>query len=379
MTGKTGGDRGGFRQGARPQHPAKAAQPKPAPATAGPRAPHPAKVAQPKPTPAAATSRAPHPAKVAQPKPTPAAATSRPPHPAAVVQRRAAHPPHAAAAPPPRAEGQPVAQPFGAMAVAAAPYVGGAMVLGGLAYGAYRLLYGGGGGGLDFPRGNLRDDAPEVRLRWADLFANPPQFLGAREMTPEARFMPAGPVESVGTQSIPRVFTYNCEGRHTDLVEALGGRAVGVKVLQAGTNTSREAVFVPWAQNQAHRVTLNNQMDVFMTDPLNGCGILIAGNRNGPTVIHANYYIGPEDPGIAEAAQLANRPPREHCNHLREAAYDELAQHLNMNNHYLFSPRAYYANGLGARVFGIRTNDGWTFYATTRAGQNTVTARIWPA
>lgn len=338
MTDRTRGDRGGFRQ---PAHP-------------------------------------PHPATVAQPKPAFGGTASRPPHPAAVAQRKAALPPHAATSPPPRADGQPVAQRMEAL-VAAAPYVGGAVLLGGLLYGTYYLLFGGGGGGgLDLPRRGLRDDAPERALRWSDLFANPPVFLGAREMSPEARFHPADPVTSVGTTDIPQVLTYNCTGKHTDLVEALGGRAVGVKVLGAGTATSREAVFVPWAANQAHRVTLDNQMAVFMTDPLNGCGILIDGNRNGPTVIHANYYIGPDDDGIAEAATQAGRGVREHLNYLREAAYTALAVRLGLGNHYLFSPRDYYANGLGARVFGIRTIVGWTFYATTRAGDNTVTAQIWP-
>jgi hypothetical protein len=115
-----------------------------------------------------------------------------------------------------------------------------------------------------------------------------------------------------------------------------------------------------------------------MTDPLNGCGVLIGGPRNAPTVIHANYYIGPDNAPIWRYV-YSRQTTHDHLNQQREREYNALAAHLGLvQNYFLYSPVAYYGASNRARVFGLRDHGGWRFFATDGPPGNKTTHQIWP-
>lgn len=250
-----------------------------------------------------------------------------------------------------------------------------------------RNLFGGGANNNNNPWGALAglgnaqnpQNQQPVWVAWDQLFQNPTALLGQGDLVASQHFPPPVHANQVGTALIPTVNTYQCTAqsrRSVRLRQDVNGHAFDVR-LNAGMNT-RWAFYLPWSQNAAECVQLNQQVDVFVTDPLNGCGILIAGTTLAPTVIHANHYIGVADLP-AWRHFYTNAYVRRYLNQQRENAYDALALQLGLNNHYLYSPTEYYAFGR-ARVFGLRDQHrgNWRFYAIDETTGQRATRRIWP-
>ena len=94
-------------------------------------------------------------------------------------------------------------------------------------------------------------------------------------------------------------------------------------------------------------------------------------------MIHANQYLGHDDAPLWRYV-YSRQTTHNYLNTQRETAYNALALQQGLNNHYLYSPTAYYAGGNRARVFGLRRHDGWRFYAIDGPTGNKTTHQIWP-
>jgi hypothetical protein len=287
----------------------------------------------------------PHPATVVQPRPAfPAAPRPRPPHPATTQGPR----------PPPRSPeegpGAETAQPFWWGVGAAATLIG-----------AYLLW-------------------PSADLSWDGFVEDPGGFLGALDLVPSQAFATPPLPARRGSARIPVVREHPYQTTRICLRREDAPRRYIIVVDHHGSGRSLPAVYLPWAANEAHVMTLRATADVFLTDRLNGCGMIFAGPRATPTVVHANYYTGPDDLDARYRAGHDDLQQQARVNTLREMEYTSIARALGFGVHHsLFSPRAYFAQGQPARVFGVRRRIGWTFYAITRSPAMVLsTAQIWP-
>jgi hypothetical protein len=160
---------------------------------------------------------------------------------------------------------------------------------------------------------------------------------------------------------------------------------------------SAEDVYVlDWKADKIYHTKLGNQAKYFATARVNGCGVIIGGDRNAPTVVHANISpdsVYPENAG-AYAAWSTAQDKAEHQTQLstREKHdawaryYANLAIKLRTDNRIssdtisVVDPRIYQADGSYGRIFGIRADNGdWTFYLNRDKGTNkAVTQEIWP-
>jgi hypothetical protein len=222
---------------------------------------------------------------------------------------------------------------------------------------------------------------PSADLPWEDFIARPAQLLGDLELVPAQAF--ASPVlrSTRGTARIPTVHEHAFQTSRICLrrVDAPARYTIVVDH-QNGSRGSRPAVYLPWASNEAHLIHLRAGADIFLTDRLNGCGMIFHGPRANSTVVHANHYTGVDDLD-ARYRRLSDVQQFARVNALREQEYRALAQRLGFGYHCsVFSPVDYYAAGQPARVFGVKQRAGWTFYAITRpaAAGGYVTAQIWP-
>lgn len=274
---------------------------------------------------------------------------------------------------------QPALETWGYRALYTGLAIGGAYTAGRL----YNWWRGRGGGDGGDAWGELARRRPMNRIddteeSWADLFDDPPRFLGTRELLIPHRFSPDVNATRRGTARIPTVNVYLCTEetrRELWLRRDLSGYAAQTERLARDPELG---IFIPWGQNEAHRVTLNRHVTVYLTDQLNGCGILISGPRIGPTVIHANYYIGHDDAPVWRYV-YSRQTTHEYNNQQREDAYRALATHLGLpRDYYLYSPVGYYQHSNRARVFGLRDYDGWKFFATDGPTGNKTTHQIWP-
>jgi hypothetical protein len=143
------------------------------------------------------------------------------------------------------------------------------------------------------------------------------------------------------------------------------------------------AYILNWAADHVYYTQLGNAGRIFATPRLNGCGVLIAGGRQDPVVVHAN--VSPETVYPERADVTAANITREEKELAWGRFYAKLAAQLRaqgiLANDAISAihPQFYQASGSYARAFGIRRADGWTFYLNMDTGPGTAsTKRVWP-
>ncbi|WP_437574759.1 hypothetical protein [Sorangium sp. So ce887] len=220
---------------------------------------------------------------------------------------------------------------------------------------------------------------PSADLAWDDFLANPSAVLGNLDLVPAQAFAPPVSRTRRGTRTIPTVREYPCATTRICLRRDDHPPRYTIVVDRHRGRRSRPAAYLPWSAREACRMELDNTADIFLTDRLNGCGIIFAGSRANPSVVHANHYTGVEDLDATYRARHNDVQQYARVNALRENEYRSLARAIGLNRGTIFSPRQYFAAGQPARVFGVRRRVGWTFYAITRpAAGGFSTAPIWP-
>jgi hypothetical protein len=160
---------------------------------------------------------------------------------------------------------------------------------------------------------------------------------------------------------------------------------------------SVEDVYVlDWKADKIYYTRLGNQAKYFATARVNGCGVIIGGDRKSPTVVHANISpdsVYPEN----EAAYTAWSEAKDKAEHQTQLNtrekhdawnryYNNLAMTLRKDNRIsndtisVVDPRIYQADGSYGRIFGVRADNGdWTFYLNRDKGtQQAITQEIWP-
>ncbi|MEE2788706.1 MAG: hypothetical protein VX589_15330 [Myxococcota bacterium] len=138
----------------------------------------------------------------------------------------------------------------------------------------------------------------------------------------------------------------------------------------AGTKTV-PSYYLNWAPDKACAMRLGQSANAFFTAPLNGCAILINGDRASPTVVHANITIGDILPAPPSFDSSVTGPYEKEKMALFYQYYLNLGTGLvdggvftgTSGTTQMFDPLLYYKyQGGKAKVFGLRQPDGWTFY-----------------
>lgn len=153
-----------------------------------------------------------------------------------------------------------------------------------------------------------------------------------------------------------------------------------------------DSYYLPWKNGQAYALRLDNKKDFFCTAKVNGCCIIVSGDRESPLVMHLNY--DPKGTRLTPSKQDVDGMSHEQ---LLEAYkkhqfkqytrfYGNLAHELIDDNVLdskkpisVYDPEFYLAGGSFATMFGIRKDNKWTFYFNQRKGNKHVTAELWPA
>lgn len=145
--------------------------------------------------------------------------------------------------------------------------------------------------------------------------------------------------------------------------------SIGATVGGIGAN----AYLLPWGANKICYSRLNAAHDLFFTAAMNGCGVMIAGARATPLVVHANAYDHHTISGLAGMEKAEKRQE------IYAGFVDYLqGQHIIQNDNVAtWYPGSDYA-GAKSGVFGARKAGGWVFYGHANQGNKATTQVIWP-
>jgi hypothetical protein len=149
------------------------------------------------------------------------------------------------------------------------------------------------------------------------------------------------------------------------------------------------AYWLPWRTGYAFKITLGGAVDYFMTAKMNSCGIIIGGAAGTPVVIHANTNAVTQPVfNLADDPIVVGKQTRSTQSNEYKLSYGTLAAQAIAAGYFgpgtqnvgVIDPEFYLTDNLTSMsVFGIKSGNGWTFYAnlhtTTKKG---ITLEIWP-
>jgi hypothetical protein len=154
-----------------------------------------------------------------------------------------------------------------------------------------------------------------------------------------------------------------------------------------------KAYWLPWKSGEAYRIQLGTELDMFITAKMNSCGFIVGGrDRKQPVAIHANEanvtmpdYSSPNSPAyLKEIRGVQNNEYKLSYGGLAAQAiaaglFGPSDPKVDQNVGVL-DPEFYMTDKLQfASVFGIRSGEGWTFYANiTDITNKGTTLELWP-
>lgn len=151
---------------------------------------------------------------------------------------------------------------------------------------------------------------------------------------------------------------------------AITGETAQQVNVDAARGAGGNAYLLPWASNTMCVCEVQQAHDLFLTDRLNGCGIIISGGRCNSTVVHANTKSD-SIPVTMDTAVMGAA---------YRGIYVGMAEALGIGdpaNRTVFAPGDQgYVGFVG--VWGARTGGKWDFYANIWGTAGATVVRIWP-
>ncbi len=134
------------------------------------------------------------------------------------------------------------------------------------------------------------------------------------------------------------------------------------------------AYLLPWGPNRICYTKIQQAHNIFLTHAMNGCGVIIGGDRASPTIVHANAY---DTDGLDDLEGEAKAKRRRDLyggfiGHLQSVGI------LDDGEVATWYPGSDYI-GAKSGVFGVRKSGTWIFYGHANKGNKAETSVIWPA
>jgi hypothetical protein len=159
-----------------------------------------------------------------------------------------------------------------------------------------------------------------------------------------------------------------------------------IKRVTVTAGDDNNCYWLPWGEGYLYWGQLGDAYNYFFTYTINGCGVVIGGERDAPVVFHANLDCDRLNQVAIAASKLPPSESGKFAAKEQSIIYDQFygnlaaklidrddvaAGHVEVitPNRYLILAGA----GYGA-VFGIRKEAGWEFYGNWAKS----TARVWP-
>lgn len=146
--------------------------------------------------------------------------------------------------------------------------------------------------------------------------------------------------------------------------------SIAATVGSSGAN----AYLLPWGANKICFTKIAQAHDLFLTHAMNGCGVIIGGDRANPTIVHANAFDTENLDDLVGEAKAAKRCEiyGTFVTYLRQQGI------LDDGSIATWYPGTDY-QGAKSGVFGVRKSASWIFYGHANLGSKAVTKVIWPA
>lgn len=242
---------------------------------------------------------------------------------------------------------------------------------------------------------------------------DPPHYLGARAL--EIISIPANLTDSktrtvtVNFQNDPDslkwvqypmdVVTLSLKNTHRSLYMSVGvdGKMKMMKDPTHSSDAVLDAYYLPWGPSVAYSVQLGKDRKFFATAKVDGCCIIVSGDRTAPTVMHINY--APDESRVVPETQaiLDHRQAAFHYDRLSKEKHNEYTRFYggfaadlikeNIIDGFkpigVYDPAFYLSKGGWGTVFGVWRDDhdykGWKFYYNINNGNRWITSELWPA
>lgn len=134
------------------------------------------------------------------------------------------------------------------------------------------------------------------------------------------------------------------------------------------------AYLLPWGANKICYTKIAQAHSLFLTHAMNGCGVIIGGDRANPTIVHANAYDTENLDNLEGEAKAQKR-----CEiYATFIDYLQTQGVLGDGEVATWYPGADY-KGAKSGVYGVRKSATWIFYGHANLGSKAVTKVIWPA